>query len=436
MRAHGDRMPRAALRPPSTTRGRSRSWALLAASSLWVFAVVGLVASTVALDRLLRPLGTPFITDFAVGPTLACISAATVGVVVATRRPGHPVGWLLLGLAMSLALSGLAAGVMQYGAVTGSMTTPVLRFTARCYPITVVWAFVLLGLVLHLTPTGAAPTLAWRWWIRFATVVAVVSTVAALVLPTLRTRSASVDSPLDLRAFAGPLLAADRLALAVALLTVLTGVASLIGRFRLARGVEQQQLRWVALAGALTAMCVVAVAVCSAVGAVGLASWAASIGVVLLPPTIGASILRYRLYQVDPIISRVATYGALTLLLGATYGIAVVVSTQVLGRRSDLTVAVATLAVAAVARPLRRRVQGTVDRRFNRRRYDAQATLAGFAALLREELDLSVVRSTLSTVVHDTMQPTQVWLWMVDPSVRRPAGSPASGGRTLDRPAW
>ena len=115
-------------------------------------------------------------------------------------------------------------------------------------------------------------------------------------------------------------------------------------------------------------------------------------------------------------------------------------SAQVLGQRSDLTVAVATLAVAAAFRPLRRRVQVTVDRRFNRRRYDAQATLVGFAALLREELDLSLVRSTLSTVVHDTMQPTHVWLWMVEPSVRRPGGAPGTGrrdgGRTLDRRAW
>lgn len=294
--------------------------------------------------------------------------------------------------------------------------------------------------MLHLTPTGAASTLAWRWWIRFATVVAGVSTVAALVLPTLRTRSASVDNPFDLRAFAGPLLAADRLALAVALLTVLTGVASLIGRFRLARGVEQQQLRWVALAGALTAMCVVAVAVCSAVGAVGLAGWAASIGVVLLPPTIGASILRYRLYQVDRIVSRVATYGALTLLLGAVYGVAVVVSAQALGRRSDLTVAVATLAVATAFRPLRRRVQVTVN-----------VASTGDVATRRPRSSgspPSCVRSSTSALCGPRCRPSCTtpcsprrcgcgW-WNLRCASRsvRPTAAVATGGRTLDRLAW
>lgn len=414
-------MPPAALRRPPHTGPRSRWWVSVAAWGLWVVAVWGLIAGLVVIDRLLRQTGGRFLTTFAVAPTLACLSAATVGAVVATRRPRHPVGWLLLALGVSLTLSGVVAGAVEYGVASGIMATPGMRVATRWYPATVDWAFGLLGFILLLTPTGTPPMPRWRWWAGGAAVAPVILAPAMLVLPHLQVRSAAVDNPFDFRSFYGPLLAANRAGLAVALLTVLGGVVALVTRFRHARGVEHQQLRWVALAAGLTAGCIVAVAAFSAAGMVGLVGWAGSIAVVIMPPTIGASILRYRLYDVDRIVSRVVPYGALTLVLAALYSVAVVVPAQVLGRRSSIAVAIATLTVAAAFRPLQRRIRTAVDHRFNRRRYDAEATVHGFSTVLREEPDLTVVRSVLSSVVYDTMQPTQLSVWVADPSLRSSA---------------
>jgi hypothetical protein len=134
--------------------------------------------------------------------------------------------------------------------------------------------------------------------------------------------------------------------------------------------------------------------------------------VALLPLATGAAILRYRLYDLDRIISRTVAYGLLTVLLGLGYAVVVLGLGRLLGRDSSLVVAAATLAVAAVFQPLRRRVQAVVDRRFNRRRYDAARTVAGFAARLRDQVDLDALHGELLAVVDQTMQPTRASLWL------------------------
>ena len=156
----------------------------------------------------------------------------------------------------------------------------------------------------------------------------------------------------------------------------------------------------------------VAVAVLVAAGEVDLAGWVAVLGLVLLPLAIGAAILRYRLYDLDRIISRTLAYGLLTVLLGGGYALTVLGLGQLLGQDSSLVVAVATLAVAAAFQPARRRIQQAVDRRFNRRRYDAARTIAGFSARLREQVDLDTLTAELLAVVEQTMQPTQASLWL------------------------
>jgi hypothetical protein len=160
----------------------------------------------------------------------------------------------------------------------------------------------------------------------------------------------AIDGPVGPRAFGGALAVANQLALVVSLLVILGGAASLVTRFRHARGVERQQLRWVALAAALTGMTMVATGILVAVDDLALAGWTSVIGTVFLPLAAGAAILRYRLYDLDRIISR-------------------------------------TLAVAAVFQPARRRVQAAVDRRFNRRRHDAARIIEGFGGRLRDQID-------------------------------------------------
>jgi hypothetical protein len=187
-------------------------------------------------------------------------------------------------------------------------------------------------------------------------------------------------------------------------------------RFRRALGVESQQLRWVALAAALTGVAVLAVAALVAVGDQAMAGWAAVIGLMVLPLGIGAAILRYRLYDLDRIISRTLAYGLLTLLLGGGYALVVLGLSQLLGRDSSLVVAAATLTVAAAFQPARARVQRAVDRRFNRRRYDAARTIETFGTRLRDEVDLDTLSAELLAVVDQTMQPTKASLWLRSPT--------------------
>jgi hypothetical protein len=192
------------------------------------------------------------------------------------------------------------------------------------------------------------------------------------------------------------------------------GAWSLVVRFRSARGSERQQLRWVAFAAALTVppAAVVLFSVVVDTTATVVVLVALGVCMALLPLVIGAAILRYRLYDLDRIISRTLAYGLLTLLLGGGYALVVLGLGQLLGRDSSLVVAGATLAVAVAFQPARRRVQAVMDRRFNRRRYDAARTVDAFAARLRDQVDLDALHGELLAVVDQTMQPTQVSLWL------------------------
>jgi hypothetical protein len=152
-----------------------------------------------------------------------------------------------------------------------------------------------------------------------------------------------------------------------------------------------------------------------ALGSDAVVTWAAGILVAILPLATGAAILRYRLYDLDRIISRTVAYGLLAVLLGGGYAVLVLGLGQLLGWRSSLVVAGATRVVAALFQPARRRVQSLVDRRFNRRRYDAARTVEAFSARLRHELDLTTLTGELLAVVHQTIQPTQASLWLRPP---------------------
>jgi hypothetical protein len=413
----------------SRARRLSRRW--WPAGLAWaLFALFLLVlASLPWLDRLIRQAGRAELapmTAFSIPPTLAGLTASLVGVVLASRRPRHPVGWLLLTLGLCLAMSGAAAGYVPYGLVVRPGALPAAGIVARLYPTVTNAGLAALGFVLLLTPTGAPPSPRWRWWAWGLAAATAVLLVAATTAPgSLNANTLVAGGPQEFRAFGGALRLANQAAQAVAILTILAGTASLVVRFRSARGIERQQLRWVALAAALTGVAMGAVAVLVATGKLQLASWAAVLGLIFLPLATGAAILRYRLYDLDRIISRTLAYGLLTVLLGGGYAVVVLGLGQLLGRRSpSLVVAGATLAVAAVFQPARRRVQAVVDRRFDRRRYDAARTIEAFSTRLRQQVDLDALTSELLTVVEQTMQPTQASLWL------RPshAASSSAGG--------
>jgi hypothetical protein len=350
---------------------------------------------------------------------VAGLTAGAVGAVLAGRRPGHPVGWLLLAMGLVMAASGASVGYIPYGIVVRPGALPAAHIVARVYPATISAVVAALGFVLLLTPTGSPPSPHWRRWAWGSAAAVAVTLVAAILAPgSLDPLAQFVSGPLDPSVYGGALRVANQLALLVALLTLLAGAGSLVVRFRHARGGERQQLRWVALAAALTGLAMLAAAVLIAAGRVDLGAWLSVVGATFLPLATGAAILRYRLYDLDRIISRTVAYGLLTVLLGLGYAAVVLGLGRLLPQGSSLVVAAATLAVAAAFQPLRRRVQQVVDRRFNRRRHDAAQLIEAFGARLRDQVDLDTLTGEVLAVVDQTMQPTQAWLWQRPPAAR------------------
>jgi hypothetical protein len=412
---------------PAAGPGRPPRWAAGLAWALWALAMLGL-AAVPWTDRLMIRAGRPELASQWQGPfffvVLGFLIATTVGALVASRRPRHPVGWLLLGFALSQNASGTISSYVTYGLLARPGALPAAHVVARYYPATGAAALALLSLVLLLTPTGSLPSPRWRWW---AVVTAATPLALALVVPVVPGRFDPqlllTDSPFSDRALGGVLLVATRVALAVTALAVVVAAGSLVVRFRRAQGVERQQLRWVALGAALMVLAVPVVLAPVALGIPIVVDWVAVVWVVVLPVAVGAAVLRYRLYDLDRIISRTLAYGLLTLVLGGGYALVVLGLGQLLKRDSPLVVAAATLAVAAVFQPARRRVQAVVDRRFNRRRHDTTRIVEGFGARLRDQVDLDTLTDDLLAVVDQTMQPTQTSLWLRAP--REPSPTPS-----------
>jgi hypothetical protein len=384
------------------------------AGALWTLTVLGFAAFAV-IDLQLRRVGRPHLSLLTSSDTapylLGTMTAATVGLVLAIRRPRHPVGWLLLALGTSIGASALATSYARYGLLARPGAVPGAGYAAVWFEVGVfVWA-AWLGFILLLTPTGSLPSPRWRWWARAVVAAAVLGVASSALLP-LGPPFQAAANPLAVPALAGPLQAVNGLTTLVTGLSILVAAGSLVVRFRRARGVERQQLRWLALAAALTAMVVLVLVALIPTGNEVLLGWLSAACIALLPLATGAAILRYRLYDLDRIISRTLAYGLLTVLLGLGYVGVVLALGQLFGQDSSLAVAGATLAVAVAFQPARRRVQQGVDRRFDRRRYDAAQTIQAFSARLRDEVDLDTLSAELVAVVEQTMQPAQVWLWL------------------------
>jgi MFS family permease len=388
---------------------------------LWALAVAGLVV-TVWLDQLLRRTGRPelvVLVPTAIPPVLGAVSTATVGALVASRRPRHPVGWLLLAFGLSLSAAGVALAYANYG--VAEPDAPAAGLVALYVPATIVTGITCNGFILLLTPTGSLPSSRWRWWAGIIAATPVALLLAVALFPRRDDRLAqALRSPLDLDALDGGLLIAYRAAFAVTIAVVIVATASLVGRFRRARGIERQQLRWVAFGTVLVALLAMVHLTALALGAYALAPVVGGLNPPILSAAIGAAVLRYRLYDLDRIISRTLAYGLLTLLLAGAYAVVALGLGQLLGQDSSLAVAGATLAVAAVFQPARRRIQAVVDRRFNRRRYNTARTMAAFSARLRDHTDLDTLTSEVLEVVDQTMQPTRASLWLRPPAPSKP----------------
>src|SRR6266508_2284901 len=253
-----------------TKAARMRWWPSVLAWALWLASLLCL-AAVPWLDELLRQASRADLVQFVFPdvaiPVLALVSSATVGAVVAARRPAHPVGWLLLGIALSLTATAATAQYFVYGLLVRPGALPAARSAVLYQPATTFTALTLIGFVLLLTPTGALPSPRWRWLVRVMAVTpAVLVLVVTLAGGPADPRYQALGGPFDLRGLDGVLLAANRMALEVTVVGVVAAAVSLGGRFRHARGVERLQLRWVTLAAVLVGLGAVGVLVSLAVG--------------------------------------------------------------------------------------------------------------------------------------------------------------------------
>ncbi len=349
--------------------------------------------------------------------SLFAVAYVVVGGVVSARRPHNRVGWLMLGVGVLFTAPVVLGSYAGYALLVASW--PWARGAAWVTTWAYLPAFCMIILLMLVFPQGHLSGPFRVWAARVLGVGGVTVTVAAALAPGRMDGFGPMTNPLGVAALAATL---DTVLTVSGL--ILSGVfflalGSIFVRLRQAGGQERQQLKWVAYAAGLIVLVEI-----PNVLPLGLDdSWWGLIGVVValtaLPTAIAVAILRHRLYDIDLVIKRTLVYGSLTLLLVVTY-LGLVLSLRVLlgplAGESDLAVAASTLAVAAMFRPLRARVQQVVDRRFYRSRYDAGRTVDAFVGRLRHELDLEAVRADLGAVVRDTMQPTYVSLWLRGPA--------------------
>jgi hypothetical protein len=341
---------------------------------------------------------------------------ALVGAIVAIRRPRNLVGWCFGAGALLWSLGVLSSGLYWHMAF-GRTNPPVAAdYVAWLGTWTFLPAFVLLlALVPLLFPTGAPPSPRWRkvgWTAAVAGVVATVST--ALAPGSLEAADFPwVDNPFGVGGLGLDTLAAVSFPVVGA--TAFASIASLVVRYRRAHGVERQQLKWVAGAACL----LVVGAIGGSVATPWLGSGAGWIGILLgllgISIAVGVALLRHRLYDLDVVVNRTLVYAGLTALLAATYLVCVLLLQLVASGAaggSSLAVAVSTLAVAALFRPARERIQHAVDHRFYRRKYDAAHTVEELSARLRDQVDLATLDRELRAVVRETLHPTHVSLWL------------------------
>ena len=341
------------------------------------------------------------------------------GLVIATRHVGNAIGWLFLGVAASAALAGFAGAYASYWIETGRGSRDVGEIAAL-YTESSWIAFILVPatFLLLLFPDGHLLSRRWRpiAWITAAGIA------GNLVVGALRSGPIAdfpeLENPIGVSS--GLLNPLEGLA-ALALVIGLAGSAtSLVIRFRRAHGVPRQQMKWIAFAGAVAAVTIVVMTALYEVAGEALANATMMLAIMSLPAATALAIVRYRLYDIDVVINRTLVYGSLTAILAGVYVGSVLLLQLALSdltQGSGLAVATSTLAVAALFRPVRGRIQGLVDRRFFRSRYDAARTVEAFAARLRDEVDLAALSTDLQVVAVETMRPAHVSLWLRTPGV-------------------
>jgi hypothetical protein len=403
-------------------RIQALAWVLAALAVLLLVATIvllGLNAVQVDTTRILLSA----ILD------LAVLAYAGSGRLITSRRPGNAVGWLLGLIGVSIATSTFAEQYTVYGLATARGSVPAARQVGTLAGAAAVLTVILLLFLILLFPDGRLPSRRWRpvAWALFLVTAGWVTQnlqagtrVSGGLTNAFDAANVTYPNPLGFlprNGWYGDLL---KLIMVLGLVTGVLVIASVFVR-RHGAGTElRKQLAWLGYVAALTALWGALLAVGGLVDPGPANSWLGTLlwslmeltPVAGIPAACAAAVLKYRLYEIDKIISRTLAYAIVTGLLVGVYAGVVLLATEVLSVHTPVAVAASTLAAAALFTPLRSRVQHLVDRRFNRTRYDADQTLAAFAARLKDAVDQDAVHADLLGVVHRSLEPAHATVWV------------------------
>jgi hypothetical protein len=344
-----------------------------------------------------------------------------VGALIASRHPKNPVGWICLAIGLFWMLIFLGDSIPGTGPYP--VTTDALTQATWIPPVGLLGIYLIL-----LFPDGKLPSRRWRPLAWLSGVVMVLASLGITFAPGPLEGHPGVRNPFGLEALGHPWVAtAVFIVLLLLPLCMVASALSLVLRYRRSRGEERVQIKWIAFAASVVGLLYLIAMVSSLTfsgpwGGAGTPLWlgllqqAALVSFSAVPIAVGFAVLNYRLYEIDLIINRTLVYGTLTITLVVLYFGGIVVLQRIFvtltGQQSTLAVVASTLLIAALFTPLRRRIQGFIDRRFYRRKYDARKTLEAFSIKLRDETDLEALNNDLVGVVRETMQPAHVSVWL------------------------
>jgi hypothetical protein len=399
---------------------RAPGWRLRLVRPGAALAVGALIVAMLASSGLIVSASHQQFKLSGLGQVAVFLAFAVVGVVVAWHQPRNPLGWVLLGVSFFFLLDDLASSYAYLDYRLHGGRLPLGGLAVLLAPS---WApaIVLAGLSFLLFPDGRVPSSGWRpmlWaylalgalWLGGAFAISLGAVISHQVRIDASGGLSALDYPSGSTAWWGGVQAVFFPAVAVCWLAWLTGQ---VLSFRRSSGERRLQLKWL-LSGAtvFVAAGIATVWISNPAGLWKVVDFLAAAGVVALPASIGFGILKFRLYDIDRVISRTVAYAIVTGMLVGVYAGLVLLATQVLGLHTPVAIAASTLAAAALFNPLRRRVQRLVDRRFNRARYDADLTVAAFAARLQDAVDLVSVRDDLAAVVEEALEPAHLSVWI------------------------
>jgi hypothetical protein len=373
---------------------------------------------------IVEALATGDVSPTTIMAPLAGVMILATGAILVTRLPGNRIGWLLWAGGVLLVTTRITQGLSDHGLTSNPGSIPGAIWIAWVNAWVGLPALVLIPVFLPLVfPSGRLPSRRWRIVVAGSAVAIATGTAVDALSPfPAGTYPSGVSSPLTVRGPLAHLLAPlGTIVDLILFLALVLGLGSLAIRYWRSTGIERQQMKWVAFSGSIAIIAFIAAALgvgytTGPLATIDSLAWTTGFaGLALLPVTIGIAILRYRLYEIDRLVSRTISWTLMSAIVGGLFTCSILVLQSVLApvtRTNTIAVAGSTLMVAGLFQPLRGWVQRIVDRRFNRARVDAERIAAAFAGRLRDEVDLNQLGSEITSTVARTIQPASVSLWL------------------------